>query len=111
MEDIFVPKSSVADALVSPLHTVTYVTSDGAAVDRILKEGYGLTGTEWLRPDAKEFAALNDYLGFDAEHTWSAAAFTKAVRAQTCSYGSSIWTRKHRLCARRTTGSMWAAQR
>ena len=47
-------------------------------VDRILKEGYGLTGTEWLRPDAKEFAALNDYLGFDAEHTWSAAAFTKA---------------------------------
>lgn len=78
MEDIFVPKSSVADALVSPLHTVTYVTSDGAAVDRILKEGYGLIGTEWLRPSAAEFAALNDYLGFDAGHTWSVAAFTKA---------------------------------
>lgn len=78
MEDIFVPKSSAADALVSPLHTITYVTSDPAAVERILKDGYGLKGSEWQRPDNGARAALNDYLGFDRSHTWSVAAFVKS---------------------------------
>lgn len=78
MEDIFVPKSSAADALVGPLHTITYVTSDAPAVERILTEGYGLTGSAWLRPDEEARSVLNEYLGFDASHTWSTAAFAKS---------------------------------
>ena len=77
-EDIFVPKSTADDALVSPLHTTTYVTGDRSRLDTILREGYGLTASDWFQPTADEFAALNPYLGFDDNHRWEACRYFKS---------------------------------
>lgn len=76
-EDIFVPKSKPSDALVGPLHTVTYVTSAEAAVHRIFTEGYDLDAAGQLTPTGAELQSLNAYLGFEADHTWSVNAYAK----------------------------------
>ena len=73
MQDIFVPESSPSDALVQQLHTVTYVTSDKASVERILTDPYGLAGSAWETPEA----ATAVYLGFDSVHTIQIATFAK----------------------------------
>lgn len=76
--DIFVPESSSEDALVGPLHTVTYITNDKAMVEKIFRQGYGLQATDWFEPTGDDYKRLNPYLGFDASHTWEACAFSKA---------------------------------
>jgi len=73
MQDIFVPNSLPSDAVVGPLHTVTYVTSQPETMERALTEGYGLKGTGWSKPDRD----LKTYLGFDADHTVSINIFVK----------------------------------
>lgn len=77
-EDIFVPKSKPGDALVGPLHTVTYVTSSGDDVERIFTQGYGLDAVERSEPRDGELRSLNAYLGFEPEHGWSATAYAMA---------------------------------
>lgn len=77
MQDIFIPTSSTDDALVGPLHTVTYITANKVSVERILTQGYGLDCEPWMQPSALEFAALNAYLGFAAEDEWEASIFFK----------------------------------
>ncbi|MFK7954668.1 MAG: VOC family protein [Lysobacterales bacterium] len=62
MEDIFVPKSRPAEALVGPLHTVTYVTAEMDRVDELLAQGYGLTICDDAAPSLGDAA---DYLGVD----------------------------------------------
>lgn len=72
-EDIFVPKSSPDDALVGPLHTVTYVTADKARAERIFRDGYGLDGTDWIEPAN----GLRAYFGFQPSDRWQVCAFGK----------------------------------
>ena len=74
MEDIFVPKSSPEDAVVSPLHTVTIITSDRETFERIFIEGYGLESTGWSTLDAD----AAKYLGFLAEQHLTVCGFTKS---------------------------------
>ena len=76
--DIFVPQSSAEDAVVGPLHTVTYVTRDKATVERIFAKGYGLDSSGWRQPAANERKKINAYLGFDEAHTWESCAFYKS---------------------------------
>ena len=77
-EDLFVPTTSTDDAVVGPLHTVTYVTRDRETVERIFVEGYGLTSSDWWQPANSDRAVLNPYLGFDPTHTWEACCFAKS---------------------------------
>lgn len=63
MQDIFLPESSSEEALVSPLHTVTYVTSEPRLMERILTEAYDLVGSGWSELDE----ASSIYLGFSRE--------------------------------------------
>ncbi len=77
MEDIFVPKSKPSDALVGPLHTVTYVTADSGTANRIFSEGYGLDAVAHYNPDGAELRTANAYLGFAPEHEWTATTYAK----------------------------------
>ena len=74
MQDIFIPESSPDAALVGPLHTVTYVTSEPQRTELIFTEGYGLTSSGWSEPELE----LAQYLGFDANHAISACSFYKS---------------------------------
>ncbi len=73
MQDIFVPQSAPGDALVSPLHTVTYVTSQAETMERALVEGYGLTDGGWNAPGD----TIARYLGFESDHTVRINIFAK----------------------------------
>lgn len=75
-QDIFIPESSPDDALVEQLHTVTYVTSDKEAVEKLFRQGYGLNHTGWLEPSGAELGQLNDYFGF-SDAAWKMCAFYK----------------------------------
>jgi len=76
-EDIFVPKSSMEDAVVRQLHTVTYITADKTGVERAFLEAYGLDTTGWFHPSAEDYRTLNPYFGFTDSDTWEACAFFK----------------------------------
>ncbi|MEZ5497874.1 MAG: hypothetical protein R3E77_00455 [Steroidobacteraceae bacterium] len=78
MEDIFVPKSTPADALVGPLHTVSIVTHDAATFDRLFRDGYHLTASDWQTPAEQDWPRVNDYLGFHRDHRWRVACYTRA---------------------------------
>ncbi|MEO9468002.1 VOC family protein [Parasphingorhabdus sp.] len=73
--DIFVPESSPEDAIVGPLHTVTYVTCDKDRVEEIFRKGYGLDSSGWTEPSS---AAVGAYLGFDEDTTWQSCVFFKS---------------------------------
>jgi len=75
-EDIFIPQSSPDDAVVGPLHTVTYITADKQAVHVLLGDGYGMTASEWFAPSDDERHELNAYLGFAAADTWEACVYS-----------------------------------
>lgn len=77
MEDIFVPKSASEDAVVGPLHTVTYLTADKEKVGEIFQAGYGLEGEAWVKPTTQQFEKLNPYFGFEAEDRWEVCTFSK----------------------------------
>lgn len=77
-EDIFVPKSAPEDALVGPLHTVTYVTGDKQRLDKALRRGYGLTSTGWLDSDKSDLAAISQYLGIPLSENWQYCCYNKA---------------------------------
>ncbi|MEM9880110.1 MAG: VOC family protein [Pseudomonadota bacterium] len=82
-EDIFVPKSSAEDALVGPLHTVTYVTSDKSTVEQIFTQGYGLARSGWMAPTPDQ----QRYLGFEGTGDIEICAFNKVGE------GANIQTR------------------
>ena len=73
MQDIFLPESDPADALLQQLHTVTYVTCEPELMERILTQAYHLTGSGWITPDA----ATRRYLGFGDDHTIAINTFVK----------------------------------
>ena len=73
MSDIFIPESKPEDALVSPLHSVTYATSDPDLLERIFTEGYGLTQSGWT--DCSDADA--EYLGFGNTGPVKANCFTR----------------------------------
>lgn len=77
-EDIFIPKSSPSDAIVGPLHTVTYVTADKAGLERIFREGYGLDASQWMTSSPDALKTLNPYFGFEEDDTWEVCAFKKS---------------------------------
>ncbi len=47
MQDVFKPQSTAADALVSPLKLITYVTETGERTREILEQGFGLSAAPW----------------------------------------------------------------
>ncbi|MEE4210171.1 MAG: VOC family protein [Parvularcula sp.] len=73
MQDIFVPESAPGDALVSPLHTVTYVTASPGLLERALIGGYDLTAGGWNSPGRE----IKEYLGFRADHDLKINIFAK----------------------------------
>lgn len=77
-EDIFVPKSKPEDALVGPLHTITYLTADKGGVEKAFRDGYGLSTDGWRQPSAKEYETLNPYFGFSPSDSWEVCAFYKS---------------------------------
>ncbi|MEM1089762.1 MAG: VOC family protein [Pseudomonadota bacterium] len=77
MEDIFVPKTSGADALVKQLHTVTYVTAEPERVTQILVEGFGLSPVESLPQGSSHPDAASRHLGFSSQDAWGATIFRK----------------------------------
>lgn len=77
-EDIFVPKSAPEDALVGPLHTVTYVTGDKQRVDKALRRGYGLTSTGWVGPEDGDLAPMGEYLGIPRDQGWEYCCYNKS---------------------------------
>lgn len=62
--DIFVPSSKPEDALVGPLHTITYITADKSALQQMLCDGMDLERSDWLTPTADERQQLDSYFGF-----------------------------------------------
>ncbi len=76
-EDIFIPDSTPEDAIVGPLHTVTYVTSDKSGVEKALLQGYGLDTTGWMTPSAEQRQTLDPYFGFSASDDWETCGFLK----------------------------------
>ncbi len=76
-EDIFVPTSSPEDAIVGPLHTVTYITSDKMSVEKAFVDGYGLDSTGWNTPTSEQLKSLNPYFGFAESNSWETCAFLK----------------------------------
>ena len=91
MQDIFVPTSSPQDALVGPLHTVTYVTAEPDRLERILVEGYDLAGTGWVKAEE----AVKTYLGFASGQTVAINCFTKHgeganIQVRVCSIAEQV---------------------
>lgn len=76
-EDIFVPTSRSEDALVGPLHTVTYTTAHKERVTEILTLGYGLTAGDWYRPDGDAAGVVSHYFGVESEPNWETCLFSK----------------------------------
>lgn len=76
-EDIFVPRSTPADALVGPLHTVTYTTADKMGVEKAFCEGYGLACSGWVSPQSRDLGTLNAYYGMLPDHSWEHACFNR----------------------------------
>ncbi len=76
-EDIFVPTSSPDDAIVGPLNTVTYITTNKGGTERALLEGYQLDASGWWQPDDADFETLNPYFGFAPEQRWESCLFFK----------------------------------
>ena len=74
-QDIFIPLSKTADAVVGPLDTVTWVTNNSHDLEDILINGYFQSTDGWYRPEKKELNRLNRYLGFNNELTWKIAKF------------------------------------
>ncbi|MEM1261746.1 MAG: hypothetical protein AAGH76_05090 [Pseudomonadota bacterium] len=79
MQDVFAPTSSSADALVSPLHTITYVTASGDAVVTMLSDGFGLEQSAWISSDADRAGA--SYLGLPDSGSWRACLCTRTDAA------------------------------
>lgn len=74
-EDLFVPTSSPDDALVSQLHTITYVTGNRDAVESSLMRGLDMESSGWIMPNEKDRRQLNDYYSMPATSTWDACRF------------------------------------
>lgn len=76
-EDIFIAQSSPADAIVGPLHTVTYITSDKNSVEKAFLQGYGLDTTGWVTPSAEQRQSLDPYFGFSGSDHWETCGYLK----------------------------------
>lgn len=74
-QDIFIPESKPEDALVGPLNTITYVTSDPDSLHKALVEGMGLKSSKWFSPSGHEKAVLDAYLGFEEKDNWKTCLF------------------------------------
>jgi len=80
--DIFVPTSKAGDALVGPLHTVSYITADKHSLEQMLCDGMDLEKSSWIQPSPEEYAQLNPYFGFDKNDRWQIATFYRTGDAQ-----------------------------
>lgn len=78
LADIFVAESSPDDALVGPLHTITYVTSDEAGACKMLIDGMGLRASEWFFPSIEDKPGLDAYFGFKSADNWKACKFFRS---------------------------------
>ena len=83
-QDIFIPLSRTADAVVGPLDTVTWVTNNSHDLEDILINGYFQSTDGWYRPEKKELKRLNRYLGFNNELTWKIAKATNRRHHSAC---------------------------
>ncbi len=72
LEDIFIPKSSADAARVSPLHTVTIITSDKEQLERIFCEGYKLEFSGWK---SCSDTCVSQYLLLDSNNTFEFGLF------------------------------------
>lgn len=79
--DIFIPQSKPEDALVGPLNTITYVTSDEDAVSKIFIDGLGMTSSSWYAPVGEEKSVLDAYLGFKESDEWKTCRFYREDEA------------------------------
>ena len=61
-EDVFAPQSTPDEALVGPLHTITYVTADSTGAQRFFVDGLGLDAGDVVSLGAEQAA----YLGVQA---------------------------------------------
>lgn len=73
--DIFVAKSSPDDAIVGPLSTITYLTTDPDLVYKMLMDGMNMKASDWYVPTAEDRPVLNAYFGFDESDSWKARCF------------------------------------
>lgn len=80
-EDLFVARSRPEDAVVGPLHTVTYVTGNRDAVESSLVRGLDMESSGWSTPNETERRRLNDYYGMPATSTWDACCFFRTGAA------------------------------
>ena len=73
--DIFVAESSSEDAIVGPLSTITYLTTDEDASYKMLVEGMGMTASDWYIPESIDRPELDIYFGFDDSDNWKVRRF------------------------------------
>jgi len=78
ISDIFIAQSKAEDALVGPLHTITYVSSDPENVHVLLTEGMDMEASAWHVPEGDEKRKLDAYFGFDASDKWKARRYFKS---------------------------------
>jgi len=78
LTDIFVAQSKPSEALVGPLHTIAYVTSDEANAVTILSKGMGLKASEWFSPSDAEKPNLDAYFGFESSENWKVCKVYRA---------------------------------
>ena len=76
--DIFVAQSSSEDAIVGPLSTITYLTSDADTAYKMLVEGMGMEASEWYVPDDINRPDLDVHFGFDISDNWKARRFFRS---------------------------------
>ena len=75
--DIFVAQSKPEEALVGPLNTITYITSDETTAYELLTEGMRLEASEWFIPSEVEKSDLDCYFGFESSDQWKARCFSR----------------------------------
>ncbi len=74
--DIFVPESSPADAIVSPLHTITLVTADKKGTEAMMTKGLDLHSSGWQTPPVEMLESSQSYFGFEESDRWQYALFS-----------------------------------
>lgn len=74
--DIFVAQSSPDDALVGPLKTITYVTSDAAGTHALFTNGMDMKASDWFVPAGEDKARLSAYFGLAADEDWKARTYS-----------------------------------
>lgn len=80
--DIFVAQSSPEDAIVGPLKTITYVTSDAAGTHQLFTSGMDMEASDWMVPAGEEKERLSAYFGLSAGEDWRARSYSRSGAAE-----------------------------